>query len=454
MGYSLRKQDYNKDKQSEEFTYFSEQEWDEYQFATNEDMQWFRNAKFGLFLHVGISAVGMVDISWPRATHKLPDRTYSSSKIKDEVYDGWANKIKFENFDAKQWAKIAKNGGFKYVVIITKHHDGFHMWDTQHSEYKITNSPFGRDYLKEILDAFRSEGLKIGLYYSKRDWKHPDYEPVPVADAHAINKAPYFEMNEGKSYYVTEKHARYQKYMFNTVRELMQNYGKIDVLWWDAVCNGGMFTQKMWNSKELEKMVRELQPHIIINNRASLPGDFDTPEGHIGFFQNTRMWETCMPLGCNWAYSKGPIRSVKTILKQLLNCVGGDGNYLLSIGCKPDGTISDKEQKTINKMGEWLEKYGQSVYSTRGGIWKPTSKYVACFNNNVVYLHLFNSMLCKGVDLPFANNKLTKATTMTGEQVIAKVENNRLKLSIKHKKLNSPIIIIRLQLSAPPTMEE
>lgn len=164
----------------------------------------------------------------------------------------------FPKFNAKEWANIAKQSGFKYVVIIAKHHDGFHMWDTAYSDYKITNSPFSRDYLKELIDAFRSAGLKIGVYYSKRDWTHPDYEPVPTQDAVAIKTPSHFKMKDGKQWYLTEKHKRYQEYMFNTVREL--------------------------------------QPHIIINNRAGLPGDYDTPEGHTGFFQNTRMWETCMPL--------------------------------------------------------------------------------------------------------------------------------------------------------------
>lgn len=150
----------------------------------------------------------MVDISWTRTTHKLPDPPYWGKTVPDTEYDGWAKKLVFPKFNAKEWANIAKQSGFKYVVIIAKHHDGFHMCDTAYSDYKITNSPFSRDYLKELIDAFRSAGLKIGVYYSKRDWTHPDYEPVPTQDAVAIKTPPHFKMKDGKQWYLTEKHKR------------------------------------------------------------------------------------------------------------------------------------------------------------------------------------------------------------------------------------------------------
>ena len=201
MGYSLKQTEHDQTKQGWEYNYFSSEEWEAYPFAKEEDLRWFKDAKFGLFLHVGIAAMGMVDISWSRSTHKLPDPESWAGGIADEVYDGWAREIAFPAFDAKSWARLARESGFRYVVIITKHHDGFHMWDTAYSEYKITDSPFGRDYLRELVDAFRAEGLKIGLYYSQRDWTHPDYEPVPVEDAERITEAPYFKMKNGKTIY-------------------------------------------------------------------------------------------------------------------------------------------------------------------------------------------------------------------------------------------------------------
>ncbi|MGN0571840.1 MAG: alpha-L-fucosidase [Candidatus Fimenecus sp.] len=453
MGYSLKQRDFDKAKHGGEFTYFSEEDWNSYPFASDEDTKWFREAKYGLFLHVGISAVGMVDISWPRNTKKLPDPSFWAGGVPDEEYDGWAKQLAFPKFNAKEWASLAKQSGFQYVVIIAKHHDGFHMWDTAYSDYKITNAPFGRDYLKELIDAFREAGLKIGVYYSKRDWTHPDYEAVPAEDAVAIKTAPFFKMKDGKEWYLTEKHKRYQEYMFNTIRELMTNYGRIDLLWWDAEYNGGMFTKEMWNSEELEKMVRELQPHIIINNRAGLPGDYDTPEGHTGFFQNTRMWETCMPLGKAWAHSKGNIKSEKQVIAQLINCTGGDGNYLLSIGCMPDGSIAENEAQRMKEVGAWLQKYGESVYKTNGGIWKPTKKYAACFKGNTVYLHILNGFPVQRFSLPFQNNTLKSCTCLTGEKVMVKAKNGKLHITVFGRKASAPDTILKIKLKSQPIME-
>lgn len=452
MGYSLKQSNFKKEKQSTEFTYFPDAEWDRYPFASEQDAKWFREAKYGLFLHVGISAVGMVDISWSRTTHKLPDPAWGSC-VSDAQYDSWAKQIAFPKFSAEEWADMAKKGGFKYVVIIAKHHDGFHMWDTAYSDYKITNAPFGRDYLKELIDALRSAGLKIGIYYSKRDWTHPDYEPVPVKDAEAISKPPYFKMKNGKKWYLTEKHKKYQQYMFNTVRELMTNYGKIDLLWWDAEYNSGMFTKEMWNAEELEKMVRTLQPHIVINNRAGLPGDYDTPEGHTGFFQNTRMWETCMPLGKYWAYSPNKPKSVKKIMTQLINCAGGDGNYLLSIGCKPDGSIAANEAKEIREIGRWLKQYGKSIYATRGGIWRPTKKYASCFKGSTVYLHVLSSLPFTYFTLPFKSNTLKSYSCLTGEKAILKAKNGKLHVAVFNKKPHAYDTILEIRLGNTPNME-
>lgn len=454
MGYSLRQADFDPKKQGWEYNYFSPEVWNAYPFAKEEDLRWFQDAKFGLFLHVGIAAMGMVDISWSRCTHKLPDPESWSGGIPDEVYDGWAKELAFEAFDAKKWAALARESGFQYVVIITKHHDGFHMWDTAYSDYKITNAPFGRDYLRELVNAFRAEGLKIGFYYSQRDWTHPDYEPVPVEDAVRTDAAPYFRMKDGKDWYLTEKHKRYQQYMYNTVRELMTNYGRIDVLWWDADCCCGMYTAEMWNTGEVEAMVRQLQPHIIINNRGSLPGDFDTPEGHTGFFQNTRPWECCMPLGPVWAYSPEPPKSFATILSQFINCAGGSGNYLLSIGCKPDGSIADTDARRMREMGAWLEKYGESVFETSGGIWKPTADYAACFRGNTVYLHILKNGEEIDISLPFVKNRLISVTCMTGETVRAEQDGGRLTVQIRGKTADTVDTVIKLTLEEQAVMEE
>lgn len=447
MSYSIKESENTQNKQGSVYHIFKDEEWNAYPFASEADTAWFKDAKFGLFLHVGISAMGKVDISWTRRTHKMPDR--GNGRVSDRRYDGWADQLKFEQFDARQWAKLAKASGFRYVVIITKHHDGFHMWDTNYSEHKITNSPFARNYLQELVSAMREEGLKIGLYYSKRDWYHPDYEPVSPALAHTIQKPPYYEMNDGTSLVITDKQKRYQQYMMNTVRELMTKFGKIDVLWWDAEWNGNMFTTQMWNSEKLEQEVRAIQPHIIINNRASLPGDFDTPEGSVGFFQNKRMWETCMCLGRSWSYDGGPMKSLNTVIKQLINCICGGGNYLLSIGCKPNGSIAKKEASRLLQIGQWLNQYGESIYNTRGGIWLPTKKMGSCYRDNIVYLHLLQSKKNEVFYLPLLDNELTYFTCLTGDGITVKQLDNQLLFAVTKRSHKTVDLVVKLTMRFP-----
>ena len=331
---------------------FSRAEWERYPFAAPEDVRWFREAKLGLFLHVGLSAMGGVDLSWPRHTHKPPDG--GAGPVLDEVYDHWAEELALPAFDARAWVRMAREAGMRYIVIVAKHHDGFHMWDTAFSDYKITNAPFGRDYLRELVDACHEAGMRVGIYYSQRDWKHPDYEPVPPELAARAN-GQRFCWPQGEELRVTPRHQRYIEYLRATVHELMTRYGRIDILWWDAAWWGGMFLAGMWDAENVEKEARAAQPHLLINDRASLPGDFDTPEGSVGFFQSHRPWETCMPLGKAWAWTGEDVKSFSEILRQCVQCVCGDGNYLLSVGCMPNGDLTPRRNSAC---ANWARGWG------------------------------------------------------------------------------------------------
>lgn len=420
MSWSVIKKEGSVYEPSYLFQPFTEEEWQAYPFAGEEKLKWFRDAKLGLFFHVGISAVGKVDIGWSRQTHKLPDP--NEGAIPDEIYDGWAKELKMEEFDAREWINLAVEGGFKYVVIITKHHDGFHMWDTSYSDYKITNAPMGRDYLKEIVDACHERNLKVGLYYSERDWHHPDYEPIDTRTAKAIDKIPFYEVNQGETLRSGSRHSMYIKYMHNTVLELMEKYGTIDILWWDASWYNGMFLEEMWDSLKLEKEVRERQPNIIINNRASVPGDFDTPECRVGFVQRQRAWETCMPMGEEWAWTGRGLKSWKEIMHQFLYSVCGDGNYLLSIGAMANGKIASEETGCIKQIGEWLGKYGESVYGTRSGPWNPGNYGGSVYCEDKIYLHILNKPQSNILTLPMTKGKVKEIVCLTGElpQIIKK----------------------------------
>lgn len=408
--------------------YFTEEEWNAYPFAGEEKLKWFRNAKLGLFFHVGISALGKVDIGWSRETHKFPDPLVGP--IRDEIYDGWAKRIKMENFNAGEWIDFAVKCGFKYVVIITKHHDGFHMWDTTYSNYKITNSPMRRDYLKELIDACHERNMPVGLYYSQRDWHHPDYAPIDSNIADRISESPYYRLKEGCSLKAGETHQAYLTYMHGAVIELMEKYGKIDLFWWDSWYSDGMFTNEMWDSDKIEKRIRERQSNILINNRAGLPGDFDTPECRLGYVQRDRAWETCMPLGEGWAWTGNEVKPAATIIKQFIYCLCGDGNYLLSVGCMPNGQLPPQELECMLEIGKFMEKWGHTIYDTRSGPWNPNEFVGSVYRGNTVYLHIVerqkNGIIC----LPLKEYCINSAKCITGENVSLVIERDVLNITI------------------------
>lgn len=427
---------------------FSRKQWAAYPFASEADLQWFRDAKLGLFLHIGLSSQGAVELGWGRHTRKAPDG--GTGPVPDMEYDGWATTFSFAAFDAKKWVQLAKRGGMQYIVLVTKHHDGFHMWDTAYSNHKITNTPFGRDYVKEMTDACHEAGIKVGLYYSQRDWYHPDYEPLAAGSYERIPTPPYYRLLPGEALHCGRRHRRYIAYLHHTVKELMTNYGKIDILWWDASWYGGMFTEQMWEASRLEQEVRQLQPHILINNRASLPGDFDTPECQIGTFQDNRPWETCMTLGSSWVWNGQPIKSFRTVLHQMLQCVCGDGNYLPSIGAMPNGAFDRPEEERIAQLGQWLSHYGESVYHTRGGPWRPELWGGSVYCGNTAYLHLFH---CPNgvVRLAPIDNSIVGYTCLTGESVTVCQTSDAVTVTVPDWNGGKDDVIVKLTFLHPIT---
>lgn len=445
MCWSLLVKEGQKYEYSGDFQPFTEEEWEKYPFANEEKLKWFRDAKLGLFFHVGISCMGKVDIGWSRHTHKLPDP--GVGPIADEVYDGWAKEIRMEDFSADEWIDLAIAGGFKYVVIITKHHDGFNMWDTAYSDYKITNSPMARDYLGELIDACHRKNMPVGLYYSQRDWTHPDYEPVDVNDSVQIPDTLCYMTKDGKPSHAGKNHHKYISYMHNSVLELMEKYGKIDILWWDSAWWGGMYKADMWDSKTIEEKVRAKQPDIIINNRASLPGDFDTPEGRIGFVQRNRAWETCMPLGNEWAWTGNGIKPFKVVLDQFIHAVCGDGNYLLSIGCMPNGKIAPEETESMLKLGDWLKKYGHTVYGTRSGPWNPSVFGGSVYKDDNIYVHIVSRPESGKVILPLEDNAVKSVECLTGENVKTEITDSNLIITVPESDFTD--IILSIKTDAP-----
>ncbi|MCR8668813.1 alpha-L-fucosidase [Aestuariibaculum sp. M13] len=421
---------------------FSEAEWDSSNFATKEDMQWFNDARYGMFIHFGLSTYIKKDLSWGMCyTRKAPDGGHGP--IADSVWVTYPEHFKFENFDAKKWVKIAKDAGMKYIVTIAKHHDGFHMWDTKYSDFKVTNTPFGRDYLKEIADACHEANMKFGIYYSQRDWYHPDYAPIDTTLVVRQKEAPYFNAKPGVEKVLPgPTHDKYKAYQFNVVKELCTNYGKVDIFWFDASWWGGMFTADMWDSEELTRMIRKLQPGIIINNRASIPGDFDTPEQKIGMYQE-RPWESCITLTHSWSYSGTPPKSKEKIIKMITSTACGNGNMLLSWGSQWNGAFDDVEVERLEEVGQWMKTYGQSIYNTKGGPWYPQKWGGSTYEDKTIYLHITDKSL-NSLKLPAIPSKIKKAQLLTGGEISFTQNKSEIVFNLSKANKNEETIIIEL----------
>jgi len=440
--WSIRGKSTDKDASWNLLQMFTPEEWDASNFATDEEMEWFNDARYGMFIHFGLSTYKGKDLSWGICeTRKAPDR--GSGQYPDSVWTTWPEAFLFESYDPVEWVEIAKRSGMQYIVAIAKHHDGFHLWDTDYSDFKVTNTPYGKDYLKELADACHAEGMKFGIYYSQRDWYHPDYAPVDTSLIDVITEPPYFKAKPGvKEIRPGASHQKYMEYQFDVVRELCTKYGKVDIFWFDACWWGGMFTADMWDSEKLTRMVRQLQPGIIINNRASIPGDFDTPEQKIGMYQ-LRPWESCVTLCRSWSWSPTPVKSKKAIIHMLTATSGGNGNMLLSWGPKWDGAFDPVQVQRLEEVGEWLKKYGHTIYNTRGGPWHPASWGGSTYRDNKVYVHITGEVK-NTLSLPCVVYKIIDVKVLTGGEVNVTQTEEGVTFDIQKADRDSESVILEL----------
>lgn len=332
--------------------------------APAESMAQWRQRRFGMFIHWGPVSLKGTEIGWSRAGQRRGHRTGHGTQIPVEVYDNLYKQFNPVKFNPDQWVQIAKDAGMKYMVFTTKHHDGFCNFDSKLTDYKITSlkSPYGKDIVGQLADACHRAHMPIGWYYSPPDWHHPDYRNG-------------------------DRHARYIEYLHGQIRELLSDYGKIDIMWFDGL--GG--TADDWDAPRLLRTIRQLQPEIVINNRCGLPADHDTPEQRVGGFNRQRPWETCMTVCRQWAWKPNDLmKSRKQCLQTLLQVVGGDGNLLLNVGPMPDGRIEPRQVERLHQMGQWLAKYGDGVYGTRGGPWKPGRWGASTCRANKIYVYIMN----------------------------------------------------------------
>ncbi|MBI5688673.1 MAG: alpha-L-fucosidase [Verrucomicrobia bacterium] len=386
--------------------------------ATDANIPWWREARFGLFIHWGPVSLKGTEIGWSRAGERRGYRG-PGTLVPAEEYDNLYRQFNPTQFNAAEWVKIAQAAGMKYLVFTSRHHDGFSMFDTQASDYKITSplSPFRRDVVRELADACHAAGLKFGLYYSQPDWRHPDA-------------------------FTPDRHDRYLAYLKTQVRELLTNYGRVDILWFDGL---GKKAEE-YDGVAVNRMARELQPHLLINNRNGLPEDFDTPEQRVGKYQDHRPWESCITICKQWAWKPDDtMKSLEECLQTLVRCAGGDGNLLFNVGPMPDGRIEPRQVERLREMGAWLQRNGESIYGTRGGPWHPTRQFAATRRGNTVYLHVFkweNATL----ELPALPRRVRGATLLGGGPATVREDGGKWQVAVSAAQRAPIDTIVKIEL--------
>jgi len=376
----------------------------------------FQDDKFGLFIHWGLSSV-LGQGEW----------VMNNRRIRYEDYKKYIRVFNPVDFNADQWVLMAKNAGMKYIIFITRHHDGFSNWDTQFSDWKITNTPYGKDALKALAEACRKHDIKLGLYYSTLDWSRDDYP-------WETGRTGQYSGRSGKSNY-----AGYLQFMKNQLTELLSNYGPIMSIWldghWDQTNPEGHADRSSridWKYDELYGLIHQLQPACLIGNNHHLDPingeDFqlfekDLPgENKTGLsFQlpsDAMPLETCETMNDSWGYhiTDHNYKTVKQVIHLLVNSAGRNANLLLNVGPMPNGVIQEEFADTLKAVGNWIQQYGASVYNTRGKIMPPQPWGVATRNNKRIYLHLLDAPQNTFILLPGFTETIRSAEIMgTGQ---------------------------------------
>ena len=362
--------------------------WNETEQEKTERLQWWTEARFGMFIHWGLYAQAARH-EWVKKNERIPGSEYQKYF---ELFNP-------DLFDPADWARKAKAAGMKYAVITSKHHEGFCMFDSKFTDYDIMSTPYGQDIIKKWVDAFRAEGLGIGFYYSLIDWHHPEYTIDRVHPQSANTQKEYDELNEGRDMSV------YRDYLKNQVREILTNYGKIDILWLDYSFPGQYGKDRNdWGSVELVKMVRELQPDILLNDRADLKDywggwDFTTPEqfkvDKWPEIDGKRIpWETCQTFSGSWGYYRDEMtwKDNRQLLVLLIESVSKGGNLLLNVGPTARGTFDHRADAALEKMGEWMKVNSRSIYgcTQAPGEFEVPDNTILTYNpeTNRLYIHL------------------------------------------------------------------
>ena len=394
-----------------------------------------KDMRFGMFICWGPVSLTGKEIGWSRG-NPTPIEEY------DALYKQWNP----DKFDARAWARVVKESGARYVVFLLKHHDGFCLWDTKQTDYNIMNGPFTRDITREFAVACHEQGLGFFPYYSTCDWHHPDF---PLTSPGGKVERPVSNLD------------RYTDYLEAQVKELITGYGPLVGIWFDV-------PQRFDRTRgeRVIRFARGLQRDILVNKRTGAPGDFDTPEQTVGRCQFDRPWESCITLGTQWSWMPDDtLKPYTDALRILVACAVGDGNLALNTNPMPDGRIEPRQVESFRKIGDWLRKYGESIYGTRGGPFvAPDSKAVKAHGDkfgmpsggwwggstrqgNAIYLHILR-WPTNTITLPLIKPRIIKHTVLTGGEASVKQTDAGIEVSVPAAQRDALDTIVKLELDA------
>ncbi|MEO5900621.1 MAG: alpha-L-fucosidase [Ilumatobacteraceae bacterium] len=322
------------------------------------DATWFDEARLGMFIHWDHASQRGWELSWPLVggVFSLP----ACQSVGVEEYHALAASFDPQAWDPAAVARTARRAGMRYVVVTSRHHSGLAMFDSQVSTRTIMHTPCGRDLLRETVDAFRAEGLRIGLYYSLSDWGHPDYP------AFTEEMKPYV-FGHSPPLPTDEQADRYRAYLLAQLRELMTGYGQIDVIWFDGEWERPV---AWWRTDEIERVVRTMQPQIMINNRLPGRGDFDTPEQFVPATDPGHRWESCLTMNDSWGWNRDDAnyKSSRTIVHALCETAGRGGNLLLNVSPRGDGSIPPEQLERLEDLARWMTAHHTAIHATSAGL--------------------------------------------------------------------------------------
>ncbi len=407
----------------------------------------FQDDKYGMFIHWGLSSV-LGNGEW----------VMNNRNIKVEDYTRLLRAFNPVDFDAARWVATAKNAGMKYIVFITRHHDGFSNWDTKQSEWKITNTPYGKDVLKLLSEECKKQGIKLGLYYSTLDWYREDYP-------HETGRTGKGTGRKGKGNYAT-----YLQFMKNQLTELLTNYGDIMSIWfdghWDQTNPEGHDDRTSridWKYDEIYGLIHQLQPQCMIGNNhhlmpfagedfqmfeRDLPGENKSGLSYQKASDKLPL-ETCETINGSWGYNitDRNYKTVTQVLQLLISAAGRNANLLLNIGPMPSGAIQTEFTDTLAAAGKWLAQYGESVYGTRGGPLPPQHWGVTTQKDKRIFLHLFRVPDASIIFLPAMNDKIKKITLLgTGQELKFRQQNDGVIIPVSGVSFNGPDTVVVIEL--------